>query len=567
VDFDLVVRDGTLVDGTGAPARRADVGARAGRVVAVGDLGARPGAARTIDAHGRLVTPGFVDIHTHLDAQMGWDPLATSSCWHGVTSVVLGNCGVSFAPCRPEDRPYLARLMESVEDIPAEAILAGLPWNWETYGQFLDFLAAAPKGVNVGGMVGHCALRYQAMGERSMEEVSPSPSELAAMQEMVDEAMAGGALGFSTSRTLLHRVPDGRPVPGTFAPPEELAALARVLGRHGRGVLEVVPRLDMAGVGLEEQRQEVEWMGQASVESGRPVTFALAQTDLMPGLHRGVLGFVDQWVARGAELWPQTTPRGVGVLFSLASRTPFDRAGPWAALGPLGLEERLAVLADPHRRRELVEAAQPVAGQEGFFRGVWVLGPGEARYDFRPEASLWALAQAAGESVTETFVRLNLESRGQVVLSWPVLNQSLDAVEEMLSHPRTVLGLGDSGAHVGQIMDASLPTFYLSYWVRDRRLVPLEEGVRKLTSEPARLFGIGDRGVVAEGAWADLNVVDLASLGLPVPRFVHDLPGGAGRWVQEGRGIDYTVVNGQVFMDHGRHTGALAGQLLGRPAA
>jgi N-acyl-D-amino-acid deacylase len=560
VAYDLVIEGGTVVDGTGGPAFRADVAVQGERIVAVGEVDGR--GARTVDADGRVVTPGFVDAHTHLDAQIAWDPLASSSCWHGVTSVVLGNCGVTFAPCKPEDREYLAELMESVEDIPAASILSGLAWDWQTYGEYLDAVDALPKGVNVGGMVGHCAVRHWAMGERGLDEAPASRDDIDAMVALVDEAIAAGALGFSTSRTMLHRVPDGRAVPGTYAQPEELLAIAGVLGRHGRGTFEAAPRLgERDGDDLTNTGAEVGWMAEVNRTTGRPVTFGLAHSTLRPDLHARVLSFVDEAAADGGWLRPQTTARGIAILFGLCHRTPFDGAPAWRALQPLDLEGRLAALDDDERRAELVQAAaeQPTGLD---LTGVYFVGTDEARYDYSPPDSLAAHATRVGEAPVETFIRMSRESRGRALFSFPFLNQSFDAVDEMLHHPQVMLGLGDSGAHVGMIMDAGLPTFFLAHWVRDRGAFTLEDGIRRLTSDTATVFGIEDRGVIREGAFADLNVLDLEALRLPLPEYVHDFPGGAGRFVQTSEGYDCTIVNGQPFMEDGEHTGALAGTLL-----
>ncbi len=346
---DLVIRAGTVVDGTGAPPVAADVAIDGDRIAAVGVVSE---AGRTeIDARGAFVTPGFVDVHTHLDAQVAWDPDATSSCWHGVTSVVLGNCGVTFAPVRKGQERWLAELMESVEDIPADSILSGLAWNWETYGEYLDAIDAMPKGVNVGGMVGHCAVRHYAMGERSLDETPATDADIAAMCALVDEAMGAGALGFSTSRTLLHRVPDGRPVPGTWADERELLAIADVLGERGHGVYEVAPRFERPGAQYEGTRAEVRWMAEINRRTGRPVTFGLAQSNSGPELFRKILELVDEEGERGGELRPQTTARGIGLLFGLQHRTFFDRAPAWSALQSLPLDERLAALARRHAPR------------------------------------------------------------------------------------------------------------------------------------------------------------------------------------------------------------------------
>ncbi|MFL6244125.1 MAG: amidohydrolase family protein, partial [Acidimicrobiia bacterium] len=501
------------------------------------------------------------------DAQVGWDPVASSSCWHGVTSVVLGNCGVTFAPCKPEDREYLAEMMESVEDIPAASILDGLSWQWKTYGEYLGELDRLPKGVNVGGMVGHCAVRHWAMGERGLDETPASSDDIAAMTALVDEAIGAGALGFSTSRTMLHRVPDGRAVPGTYATPEELLAIGDVLGRHRRGTFEVAPKLgENDGADYEGSRAEVAWMAEVNRTTGRPVTFGLAQSDFRPELHTRVLGFVDEEAARGAQLRPQTTARGIGLLFGIAHRTFYDGLPSWQALQALDLDGRLAALDDDGRRGELIRDAdeRPPRLDPGW---VYLVGTKDAHYAYTREDSLAAIAARAGESPAGTFVRLTRESRGRALFSFPFLNQSLAAVDEMLHHPTVMLGLGDSGAHVGQIMDASLPTFFLSHWVRDRGVFSLEDGIRRLTSDTAGVFGVADRGVIREGAYADLNVFDLDALHLPLPEYVHDFPGGAGRFVQRGDGYDATIVNGRVFMRGGEPTGELAGTVLRSGAA
>ena len=556
---DLVIRGGTVVDGTGRAGYAADVAIDGDRITEIGEVAG--GARRTIDADGAFVTPGFVDIHTHLDAQLAWDPDATSSCWHGVTSVVLGNCGVTFAPVRPDQRSWLAALMESVEDIPAASILEGLAWDWETYGEYLSAIDRMPKGVNVGGMIGHCALRHYAMGERGLDEAPATDDDIAQMTALVDEAMAAGALGFSTSRTLLHKVPDGRFVPGTWADERELLAIADVLGRHGKGVYEVAPRFERPGANYEGTRTEMHWMADINRRTGRPVTFGLAQSNAGPDLFRVILDLVDEEAAAGGELHPQTTARGIGLLFGLQHRTFFDRSEAWAALQPLPLEARLAALAAPDRRAELIRAAEANTPPLDF-RGVYVLTRDDVDYSADPATSLAAHAERAGETIAEAFVRLSVETAGRALFNYPFLNQRMDAVEELLDHPRVLIGLGDSGAHVGLIMDASLPTWFLLHWVRDRNKYTIEDAIRRLTSDNAALFGIADRGVLRPGAHADVNVIDLGGLALEVPEMVHDFPTGAGRYVQRSLGYASTIVNGEVFVDQGTPTGTHAGATL-----
>lgn len=556
---DVIITGGTVVDGTGAPAFVADVAVSDGVITHIGAV--EGPARRTIDATGRLVTPGFVDIHTHLDAQISWDPLGTSSCFHGVTSVVIGNCGVTFAPCRPEDRQGLAEMMESVEDIPAAAIMSGLSWEWETYGQYLAELDRRPKGLNVGGMVGHSALRRYVMGDRALE-ADPTPQDLAEMVDLVEEAMAAGALGLSSSRTILHTGADGQPIPGTFAGLDELLALAGVLGRHGRGVFETAAMLgSQNGATPESTVTEVGILAEISRVTGRPVSFGLTQTIAGEGLHRQVLDLVAEANRTGARVHPQTTVRSVGVLFGLAHHTPYGGCPAWQALNGLDLEGRLAHIHDPANRVQLIAEAD---GREGGIDPalLFPLDTVPADYSLRPETSLAARAEAAGTTPAALWLDLLEATDGGCLLVWPFLNQTPAEVEHLLGDPNVVLGLADAGAHVGQIMDASQPTWFLAHWVRDRQLYSLEEGIARLTSIPADLFAMPDRGVLAVGRPADLNVIDLDGLGLPLPTFTHDFPGGAGRWVQGASGYEVTMVNGVVTVEDGRHTGELPGVTL-----
>jgi N-acyl-D-aspartate/D-glutamate deacylase len=557
---DLVLRNGTLFDGTGRPGTRGDLAIRGDRITAVGAVEGR--GAREIDATGCWITPGFVDIHTHLDAQLAWDPLASSSCWHGVTSVVIGNCGVTFAPVRKTDHAVLAAMMESVEDIPARSILEGLPFDWDGYGEFLAWLDRTPKGVNVGGMVGHCAARYYAMGEKSLDpDAAPTDGELDALARLVDEALAAGALGFSSSRTLRHKAPDGRFVPGTFAARDELLRIADLLAKHGGRVFEVAPRFDGEGSSIPRVESELSWMREVALRSRGSLTFNLSQTHAQGDHWRRAIELAKAANAEGAEIRPQTAPRFIGVLTGIAHRTPFDAHEPWQRLRALPLAERLAALRDPARRAELITAAKDDRGGLDVF---YVLNgkDGAARYDCRPENKLVAIAERQGVSPVEAFVDLALETDGALLLCWPFLNQDVDAIGAMLADPVVLLGLADAGAHVGMTMDASAPTHLLSYWVRERGVLAPEEAIRRLTTDTARAFGIAERGELRVGHFADVNVIDPARLALPVPEYRHDFPHGAGRFAQTAAGYVATIVNGAVFMEEGRHTGALSGRVL-----
>jgi N-acyl-D-amino-acid deacylase len=560
-DADLIIRNGTVVDGTGAAARRADVAIAGDRIVAVGeDLDGR--AHRELDASGKIVTPGFVDVHTHLDAQLAWDPLPTSSCWHGITSAVIGNCGVTFAPVGPGQKEFLAEMMESVEDIPRDAILDGLPWDWTSYGDYLRWLDRTPKGINIGGLVGHCALRVAAMGERAMVEGSGTADEIAKMAEMAEEAMRSGALGISTSRTLGHKVPDGRPVPGTWAEADELLAFGDVLGKVGHGLFEGAMRLgERDDDALTKTRQELAVMGEISRRSGRPLSYGLVQSDRRPDLYSKVIEFNLEENAKGAMLRPQTTARGIGMIYNLYNRLPWDRTDAWRELRKMDRADKLPALRDPEFRARLIEdgaSAKLLMTPEQLF----VLPKGDARYDCKAEDTLAAHAARRGVSPAEAFIDLCLERDGFVNVNYPILNHQLSAVEEMLDMDLVTLGLADAGAHVGQIMDTSQPTFLLTYWVRERQRWTLEQAIRRLTSDTADLFGFAGRGRLEAGAFADVNVIDLEGLSLPQPQYVNDLPNGAGRYIQGSTGYDYTIVNGQVFMDHGEHVGALAGRVV-----
>ncbi len=561
MDFDIVIRNGRLFAGSGGPPVQADVGIRGERITAVGKLAGQ--ATREIDASGQIVTPGFVDIHAHLDAQIFWDGLATSACWHGITSVVMGNCGVTFAPCREADRGMLAHLMESVEDIPAQSIELGMKWSWETFGEYLDALDSLPLGINAGGMVGHSAVRFWAMGERALSQKTAGPDDVAAMREIVAAAVSKGALGFSTSRTHVHRTPEGIEVPGTFADKNELMGIASAMAEQGGGVPQVMPYLDHRDA--KTHRDELELMLDIGLETGQPVTFAYVHTRGMEDGWREALEILDEGARRGANVFGQTQVRSLGMLFGLVNNTPWGNAGPsWADFTKLDLAGRLARLKDPAARARLVSEAEASRASHGLMHVMYRqrVEEGEARYDVRPEDSLMALADQRGVSGVEAFLQISEQSEGQAIFLFPFGNHDFDVVAEMLRHPRMLLGLADSGAHCGQIMDASLPSYLLSYWVRERGLMPLERAIEKLSSEPARFFGLENRGVVREGAFADLNIIDYERLQVLPPEFVHDLPGGAGRFIQKSRGITATLVNGSLFMQDGEHTGALTGHVL-----
>jgi N-acyl-D-aspartate/D-glutamate deacylase len=555
---DLVIRGGTVVDGTGAPARVADVAVDGDRITAVGEVDAT-GASRVIDAGGRLVTPGFVDLHSHLDAQISWDPTMSSSCWHGVTSVVMGNCGMTFAPVRPGQAEVLATAMESVEDIPASCILEGLPWDWETFGGYLDSIERMPMGINAGGYVGDVAVRLHVAGDAACEpDFVATDQQLDQMAAHVAEAMGAGAFGYSISRSLFHRVPDGRNVPGTWSDPSEFFRIAAPLGR---GVLESAPRYNLENQPGDRVDEELAWMAEISRALGRPFSFNLQQIRSLDDHYRRVIELAAAANAAGAQLRPQITPRSVGVLFSFAANTLIDDLPSFQPLRGLDLAGRLAAIRDPEVRARLVDEGR--AKPEGSFEIMFLMPlDGDARYVYGADDSVAAVARRAGVSPVEAYLDAVDATDGRAIVNWPVMNEREDAIEEMVTSSVTIMGLADAGAHATQIMDASQPTYFLSHWVRDRGVLSIEEGVRRLTSDTASFIGYRDRGVVRPGAFADLNIIDLEALALDLPEIVHDFPGGVPRFVQRARGIDHTVVNGVPFMEAGRHTGELAGRLL-----
>jgi len=561
---DLVVRGGTVVDGTGVPGRTTDVAVSGGVVTEVGRVDGP--ARRTIDADGALVTPGFVDVHTHYDGQATWDPLLSPSCWHGVTTVVMGNCGVGFAPCAPDRHEWLIGLMEGVEDIPGSALSEGITWGWESFPEYLDVLERLPHVLDIGTQVPHGAVRAYVMGERGARNEAATPDDIAAMGRLVAEGIRAGALGFSTSRTVAHRAIDGEPVPGTFAAEDELFGIARAMPA---GVFELAPA-GALGEDLAAPAKEVEWMRRLAAETGRPVTYALTQNNADPTAWRDLLALG----AGVAGVRPQVHGRTVSILLGFCTFHPFQFTPAWGSsgLGLLPWREQVArIAAEPALWEALVADAaalddDPVV--QGFMgpARVYLLGDPP---DYEPGAdrSVASIAAARGVGVWATFLDLLLADGGRELLNSPVLNYSdgnLDPVREMLVHPSSAFGLGDGGAHAGQTCDASTTTYLLSYWARDRASgrLPVEVAVHKLTQATATLYGLGDRGVLAPGFVGDLNVIDHGRLQLHRPVKVEDLPGGASRFVQRADGYVATVKAGEVTFAGGEHTGAVPGRLL-----
>ena len=563
---DLVIRNGTLVDGSGGPVRApgtADVAVDADRISAVGpEVG--PGR-REVDADGRLVTPGFVDIHTHYDGQATWDPEISPSSWHGVTTIVMGNCGVGFAPADPAKRAWLIQLMEGVEDIPGTALAEGMSWNWETFPEYLDELDRMARVVDVSALVPHGAVRAYVMGDRGGHNAEATPDEIEAMAKVVREAVEAGAVGFSTTRTLLHRAKDGELAAGTTASADELIGIGRALGDAGSGVFELAS--DMF-----DPEGEFAWMRTIASETGRPVTFNCLQDDLRPEHWRRLVELADEATADGARIVPQVAGRPASVLFGWDSTAhPFVFHETWRTLADLPRADRQARLRDPEVRRAMVTERVEVPGLAAFITSAWhklfPLGD-PPDYEPGPERSVQAMAAREGRTPQEVTYDLMMADDGRGLLYIPLLGYAhgdFDALHEMLVHPGSVLGLGDGGAHCGLLCDASLPTYMLTHWVRDRSRgarLGLEQAVHMQTRGTASLYGFDDRGLLAPGYLADVNVIDLDALAIDAPTMVYDLPAGGRRLVQRARGYGATIKRGVVVREHDESTGERPGVLL-----
>ena len=566
---DIVIRGGTIVDGTGAPASNGDVAIDGDRIVQVGGR-AGPGK-REVKADGRLVTPGWVDVHTHYDGQATWDPVLAPSSWHGATTIVFGNCGVGFAPVRREHQTALIEMMEGVEDIPGITLTEGLKWDWESFPEYLDALARLPRTIDVAAQVAHHPLRVYAMGERAINHEFATAEDIELMARLTEEALKAGAVGFTTSRTDQHKTLAGDLVPGRYAEHEELIAIGRAMGRAGRGTFGFLSD-------FEDEAAEWQWVRQVARESGRPVWFLLTDRSYDPQRWRRLMDGVRAGRAENLPLYAQVAGRPVGLTLGLnTSLNPFGLREGYAEVAKLPPSEMLAKLRTPDLRRlilsqeaspRLLEVLPPLSRQIATrWDRMYPLGD-QPDYEPPPERSIAALAEKAGVTPQEYCYDYLTGGDGGRMVYFPVTNYvhgDLEVVREMIEDPHTVLGLSDGGAHCGVICDASLNTSMLAHWVRDRsrgRRLPLEFTVQQMTSGTADFYGFKDRGRLQPGKKADVNVIDFDGLTLHSPKMIFDLPAGGRRLVQKVDGYDMTICAGVPIFERGEETGNRPGKLV-----
>jgi len=564
--LDTVIRGGTAVDGSGKPRFSADIGIKDGRIVEIGKV--TTPAARTLDADGLIVSPGFIDGHTHMDAQVAWDPLGSCSCWHGVTSVVMSNCGFALAPCKPEDREWYARCLSAVEDIPTEAMAAGIDWSWETFPEYLRTVERLPKAINYGMYIGHSALRMYVMGRRALSEKA-TEDDMAGMARAVQEALKVGALGFSSSRASTHVTPDDTPVASRIAEWEEIDRIMAAMAELDAGIFQVGPDIASGA----RHRAFLERLRQVALASKRPIMFGVLSTrqgdDPMPWSNQ--TQYIDDTVAAGGRMFGQGTTKSINAIFSLKSYLPFDVLPAWKSIRALPIEEQRKRLRDPEVRRALVAAEAAMKPRDKTFQGGGAATTDPRKPDY---ANLFAmkgvdwddptveqLTTRRGQHPVEVMIDLSLANDDQVYVQ-PLVNESPDDVLGILRHQRTLATFSDSGAHVCQEMGSSLQTHFLSYWVRRRGAFTLEQAIKKLTHDNAAAWEMTGRGLLREGCHADILLFEEDRIGPLLPTVEKDLPGGARRLVQKAEGIKATLVNGATTFENGEATGASSGIVL-----
>jgi len=560
---DLVIRNGTILDGTGGEPVQGDVAVSGGRIAQVGAVSGA--GVEEIDARGKIVTPGFVDIHTHYDGQAVWDSHIAPSAWHGVTTVVMGNCGVGFAPCKPADRQKLVELMEGVEDIPGPVLHQGLDWQWESFAEYLDTLDRRKRDIDICALLPHAAVRVFVMGDRAVALENANQADIAQMRAIVADAVRAGAIGVSTSRTTSHKSLSGEYIPTLRALEEELTGLGLGMKDAGAGVMEVVTEWYNP-----DPVTEFNLMRRVAEKSGRPMVFSLSQRNTQPSAWKELLGLADKANAEGVSMRPVVASRAIGMLLGLeGSQNPFSGCKSYREIAHLPLAERVRIMRNPEFRAKLLAedpkefSTFPLFHRMSYAQMFRFGHP--ANYTPRREDSIAAIAAREGRTPQEVAYDIMLEEDGQDFIYAPLSNYvsyDLSVSETLMSDPNTIVALGDAGAHVGFILDAGYSTWMLNYWHKQRNRFPLPEIVRRLTSDPAKAMGLHDRGVIAAGRKADLNVIDMDHIGFGRPYVAHDLPAGGKRLLQKGIGYDATIVAGAVTYRQGEATGALPGRLV-----
>lgn len=560
--YDLLITNGVVIDGSGGARYRADIGITSGKISAIGRLRGSK-ARKTIDADGQVVTPGFVDGHTHMDAQVFWDPIGSCSCYHGVTSAVMGNCGFTLAPCRREEADLVFRNLERAEDLSREAMLAGIDWAWESFPEFLDVINRQPKGINYAAYVGHSALRTYVMGERAFTDTATT-DDVSNMSRLAKQAVEAGAVGFSTSRTSNHITADDRPVASRLADWEEVRAIVNAIGETGKGVFEIAG--ESPGRDPDRVREYFNRLRDLAVESGVIQTWGMFSSRHAPEYWRPYFDLLDETAEAGGRMYAQVHTRSLNTLLSFESHTPFDKWELWQDIRALPIAEQLKQLKDPAIKRKLVDIASQkytgpkIVGAEARPPNwKWVYPMTDLSYE---ATSMQQLADAKGVHPVELMIDMAIERNLKMFFRQVLANEDQAHVLEMIKHPRSLVTFSDSGAHVAQIMDSSLQTHLLSYWVRQEEALTLEQAVRAITYDIATVWGLHDRGLIRTGMAADLVIFDPATVGAEMPELVHDLPAGAKRLKQVATGISHTIVAGEVLLENNEHTGATPGQLL-----